>query len=148
MRNNTKQYNKDELLFLPLGGSGEIGMNLNLYGYQGKWMMVDLGVTFTQDMGLEVLMPDPKFIVEQGKDLMGLVLTHAHEDHIGGIPYLWQRLRCPMYATPFTAALVRAHIPGFMGFIWRPFDAVLTIFAAPNQMLLGAALRAWHMQSQ
>lgn len=110
MRNNTKQYNKDELLFLPLGGSGEIGMNLNLYGYQGKWMMVDLGVTFTQDMGLEVLMPDPKFIVEQGKDLVGLVLTHAHEDHIGGIPYLWQRLRCPIYATPFTAALVRAKL--------------------------------------
>jgi ribonuclease J len=110
MRNNTKQYNPEELLFLPLGGAGEIGMNLNLYGYGGKWLMVDLGVTFTQDLGLEVLMPDPAFIVEHKKDLVGLVLTHAHEDHIGAVPYLWTRLRCPIYATPFTAALVRAKL--------------------------------------
>ncbi len=110
MRNNTKQYNPEELLFLPLGGAGEIGMNLNLYGYGGKWLMVDLGVTFTQDLGLEVLMPDPAFIVENKKDLVGLVLTHAHEDHIGAVPYLWTRLRCPIYATPFTAALVRAKL--------------------------------------
>ncbi|MBA4750030.1 MAG: ribonuclease J [Alphaproteobacteria bacterium] len=110
MRNNTKQYNPEELLFLPLGGAGEIGMNLNLYGYGGKWLMVDLGVTFTQDLGLEVLMPDPAFIVENKKDLVGLVLTHAHEDHIGAVPYLWTRLKCPIYATPFTAALVRAKL--------------------------------------
>lgn len=103
----TKYYDKKELLFVPLGGCGEIGMNLNLYGYQGKWLMVDLGVTFDQELGLEVLMPDPAFAEENKEDLVGLVLTHAHEDHIGAIPYLWERFRCPIYATPFTAFLVR-----------------------------------------
>lgn len=110
MRNSIKQYNKDDLFFLPLGGAGEIGMNLNLYGTQGKWLMVDLGVTFTQELGLEVLMPDPQFIVENRRDLVGLVLTHAHEDHIGAVGYLWEKLKCPIYATPFTAALVRAKL--------------------------------------
>ncbi|MBA4118628.1 MAG: hypothetical protein C0514_07030 [Candidatus Puniceispirillum sp.] len=110
MRNSTKQYSKDNLFFLPLGGAGEIGMNLNLYGTQGKWLMVDLGVTFTQELGLEVLMPDPQFIVENRRDLVGLVLTHAHEDHIGAVGHLWHKLRCPIYATPFTAALVRAKL--------------------------------------
>jgi len=99
---------KDELLFLPLGGTGEIGMNLNLYGHAGKWLMVDLGVTFADASlpGVEVLMPDPAFIEERRKDLAGLVLTHAHEDHIGAVGYLWPRLRCPVYATAFTAAMV------------------------------------------
>tara|TARA_R110002072_G_scaffold237600_2_gene394959 strand:+ start:3830 stop:5512 length:1683 start_codon:yes stop_codon:yes gene_type:complete len=99
----------DELLFLPLGGTGEIGMNLNLYGHNGKWLMIDLGVTFGEhDLpGIEVVMPDPDFIVERSKDLVGLVLTHAHEDHIGAVPWLWSELRCPVYATPFTASLLR-----------------------------------------
>ena len=99
----------DELYFLPLGGAGEIGMNLNLYGHAGKWLMVDLGVTFGEENlpGIDVVMPDPSFIVERKEDLVGLVLTHAHEDHIGAVPYLWGRLRCPIYATPFTAALLR-----------------------------------------
>ncbi len=105
----------DKLYFLPLGGSGEIGMNLNLYHTRGKWLMVDLGVTFDQTPGIEVLMPDTQFIEEHVQNLVGLVLTHAHEDHIGAVPYLWPRLRCPMFATPFTAALLRhkIHEAGF-----------------------------------
>jgi ribonuclease J len=98
-----------ELLFLPLGGCGEIGMNLNLYGHAGKWLMVDLGITFGKEAtpGIDIIMPDPAFIVERRQDLAGLVLTHAHEDHIGAVPYLWPKLRCPIYATPFTAAVLR-----------------------------------------
>jgi len=98
-----------ELLFLPLGGCGEIGMNLNLYGHAGKWLMIDLGITFGNEAtpGIDIIMPDPSFIVERRADLVGLVLTHAHEDHIGAVPYLWPRLRCPIYATPFTAAVLR-----------------------------------------
>jgi ribonuclease J len=105
----TDRPGSDELLFLPLGGCGEIGMNLNLYGHDGKWLMVDLGITFGNEMtpGIDVIMPDPGFIVEHRADLLGLVLTHAHEDHIGAVPYLWPRLRCPIYATPFTAAVLR-----------------------------------------
>ncbi|MEX0923782.1 MAG: ribonuclease J [Rhodovibrionaceae bacterium] len=84
-------------------------MNLNLYGHAGKWLMIDLGVTFGEENlpGIEVVMPDPSFIVERKEDLVGLVLTHAHEDHLGAVPYLWDKLRCPIYATPFTAALLR-----------------------------------------
>jgi ribonuclease J len=84
-------------------------MNLNLYGHAGKWLMIDLGVTFGGDEtpSIEVIMPDPAFIVERAKDLVGLVLTHAHEDHIGAVPYLWSRLNCPLYATPFTASVLR-----------------------------------------
>jgi len=101
-----------ELYFVPLGGAGEIGMNLNLFGHRGKWLMVDLGVTFGNDTtpGIEVIMPDPAFIEERKADLVGLVLTHAHEDHLGAIQYLWPRLRCPVYATPFTAAVLRAKL--------------------------------------
>ena len=99
----------EELLFVPLGGAGEIGMNLNLYGYDGVWVMVDLGITFADERlpGIEVVMPDPAFIAERCDSLLGLVLTHAHEDHIGAVPYLWPQLRCPIYATPFTASVLR-----------------------------------------
>lgn len=106
----------DELVFLPLGGSGEIGMNLNLYGYgpehDRSWIMVDLGVTFGDDRtpGVDVIMPDPTFIEEHRDDLLGIVLTHAHEDHIGAVAHIWPRLRCPVYATPFTAAMVRGKL--------------------------------------
>ena len=98
-----------ELLFLSLGGAGEIGMNLNLYGHAGAWLMVDLGITFGDDEtpGIDVIMPDPTFIEERADALAGLVLTHAHEDHIGAVPHLWPRLRCPLYATPFTASILR-----------------------------------------
>jgi ribonuclease J len=100
------------LYFVSLGGAGEIGMNLNLYGYGGSWLIVDCGVTFGDDSqpGIEVVMPDPGFIVERRDRLLGIVATHAHEDHIGAIPYLWTQLRCPIWATPFTAALLRAKL--------------------------------------
>jgi ribonuclease J len=100
------------LYFVPLGGAGEIGMNLNLYGYGGEWLILDCGVTFGDDSqpGLEVVMPDPGFIVERRDQLLGIVATHAHEDHIGAIPYLWSQLRCPVWATPFTASLLRAKL--------------------------------------
>jgi ribonuclease J len=98
----------DELLFLPLGGAGEIGMNLNLYGHAGKWLMVDLGITFGDDTtpGIDVIVPDPAFIEERADELAGLVLTHAHEDHLGAVPYLWERFGCEIYATPFTRAVL------------------------------------------
>jgi len=100
------------LFFVPLGGAGEIGMNLNAYGYAGDWLIIDCGVTFGDDSQpwLEVVMPDPGFIVDQRDRLLGIVATHAHEDHIGAIPYLWTRLRCPVWATPFTASLLRAKL--------------------------------------
>tara|TARA_R110001583_G_scaffold85564_1_gene224181 strand:- start:78081 stop:79754 length:1674 start_codon:yes stop_codon:yes gene_type:complete len=103
---------KDELLFVPLGGSGEIGMNLNLYGYNDRWLMVDMGVSFGEEglPGVDVVMPDPSFIEERKDKLLGLVLTHAHEDHLGAVPYMWPRLRCPVYATPFAAEFLRAKL--------------------------------------
>ena len=99
---------EDELLFLALGGSGEIGMNVNLYGCQGKWIMVDLGMTFSgsEYPGVELVFADLDFIEERRKDLIGIVLTHAHEDHIGAVPYFAGDLGVPLYATPFTADLV------------------------------------------
>ncbi|CAN5313621.1 ribonuclease J [soil metagenome] len=100
---------KNELLFLALGGSGEIGMNVNLYGTQGKWVMVDLGLTFADPgyPGVDLILPDLSFIEDRRKDLLGIVLTHGHEDHIGAIPYLAADLGVPLYATPFTAGLIR-----------------------------------------
>ena len=100
---------KDELLFLALGGSGEIGMNVNLYGCQGKWVMVDLGMTFADPgyPGIDLVLPDLEFIERRVEDLLGIVLTHGHEDHIGAVPYFAAELGAPLYATPFTAGLVR-----------------------------------------
>ena len=100
---------QDELLFLALGGSGEIGMNVNLYGCKGKWLMVDLGMSFGSNEypGTELMFADPEFIEERSRDLLGIVLTHAHEDHIGAIPYFAADLGVPLYATPFTADLIR-----------------------------------------
>jgi ribonuclease J len=97
-----------ELIFLPLGGSGEIGMNVNLYGCNGKWVMVDLGMTFGDPSypGIDLVLPDLAFIEERLPDLLGVVLTHGHEDHIGAIPYLANDLGVPLYATPFTAGLI------------------------------------------
>jgi ribonuclease J len=102
----------DDLWFLPLGGSGEIGMNLNLYGHAGKWLMVDLGISFGDETmpGVDVIMPDPTFIAERRDDLVGLVITHAHEDHLGAVAHLWPQLRCPVYATPFTASVLRTKL--------------------------------------
>ena len=108
-----KQKNENELVFVALGGAGEIGMNLNLYGYgppgEERWIMLDLGVTFTDGWppGVDVVMADPTFIEERVDQLDGLILTHAHEDHLGAVHYLWPRLDCPVYATPFTANVLK-----------------------------------------
>ncbi len=103
---------KDELIFCPLGGSGEIGGNMNLYAYGNeenqKWIIVDMGVSFADDSipGIDLIMPDAGFIIDKKDDLLGIVLTHAHEDHIGAVVHIWPKLKCKMYATPFTAALI------------------------------------------
>ncbi len=101
-----------ELFYLPLGGVGEIGMNLSLYGCDGKWLMVDLGVSFGDDSMpmVDVVMADPAWIEERADKLVGLVLTHGHEDHLGAVQYLWKRLRCPVWATPFSASLLKAKL--------------------------------------
>jgi len=98
----------EELLFLALGGSGEIGMNVNLYGCRGKWLMADLGLTFadTDYPGVDLILPDLEFIEDRMSGLVGIVLTHGHEDHIGALPYLAADLKVPLYATPFTAGLI------------------------------------------
>jgi ribonuclease J len=104
---------KDELLFCPLGGSGEIGMNMNLFAFgkpgEHKWIMVDIGVTFADDTlpGIDLIYPDPGFIVDKKEDLLAIILTHAHEDHIGAIAHLWPQLKCKIFATPFTAVLIK-----------------------------------------
>ncbi|GAA0628516.1 ribonuclease J [Brevundimonas kwangchunensis] len=101
----------NELVFLPLGGSNEIGMNLNAYGYgpadNRQWVVVDVGVTFGDNStpGVDVIVPDPTYL--EGEDILGIVLTHAHEDHIGALGWLWPRIKAPLYATPFTAFLIR-----------------------------------------
>jgi ribonuclease J len=106
-----------DLWFLPLGGTGEIGMNMNLYGHDGQWLMVDCGVIFKKETDVDgellvnqaphIQMADPQFIVDRKQRLQGLVITHAHEDHIGAVPYLWERLQCPIYTTAFTAEVLR-----------------------------------------
>jgi len=104
---------KEEFIFCPLGGSGEIGMNMNLFAYGNpenrKWIIVDIGVTFADDTipGIDLIYPDPGFIVDKKNDLLGLVLTHAHEDHIGAIAHIWPKLLCNIYATPFTSVLIQ-----------------------------------------
>ena len=103
----------DELVFLPLGGAGEIGMNLNCYGFgppdARKWLIVDCGITFGREAtlpGIDIIMPDVTFLEENRRDILGIVITHAHEDHLGAVAHLWPRLRCTVYATPFTARLL------------------------------------------
>lgn len=108
-----------DLFFLPLGGTGEIGMNMNLYGHDDQWLMVDCGVTFPKPGRVsadgtrhhsgepDTQMPDPEFIAARKDQLAGLIITHAHEDHIGAVPYLWHKLRCPVYCTRFTAEVLK-----------------------------------------
>ncbi|MDN5247844.1 MAG: ribonuclease J [Wolbachia endosymbiont of Tyrophagus putrescentiae] len=101
--------NKNEFLFLPLGGVGRIGMNVSLYHYQGKWVMIDLGVGFADETmpGIELLISDISFITKRKKDLLGLIITHAHEDHCGAVPHLWEELQCPIFTTKFTVNFLR-----------------------------------------
>lgn len=108
---NIKDYQKD-LLFIPLGGAKEIGMNLNLYYFKGKWLIVDFGAGFADENlpGIDLLVPDISFLNDKVKDILGIVITHAHEDHLGAIEYLWQELKCPIYTTAFTAAFIKERI--------------------------------------
>lgn len=124
----------DDLLFAPLGGVGEIGMNLALYGYgrgrQRRWIAVDFGVLFGDEErlpGIDLIMPDIRFLESERKNLLGIVLTHAHEDHFGALIDLWPRLEVPVYATPFTAALLEAKCAGERG---APKIAVTTVQCA------------------
>jgi len=131
------QVSNDELVFLPLGGSGEVGMNLNAYGYgppdNRKWIVVDIGVTFGDltTPGVDIITPDASFLEQHRKDILGIIITHAHEDHIGGLPWLWPRLQAPIYATPFTAFLVREKLrnEGVTGFALHevPLDGTIKL---------------------
>jgi ribonuclease J len=152
---------QEGLVFLALGGLGEIGMNCYLYGLgreqRRQWLMVDLGITFPEgefDPGVDVILPDLRFIEERARDLAGIVLTHAHEDHFGAVIELWPRLQVPIYATPFTAALLKSKLAEFGGrlkmpiheiemgrrFTVGPFDVELVTMAhsipEPNGLLL------------
>ncbi len=102
-------WNKTDLLFLPVGGSEEIGMNANLYHYNDRWILVDFGISFpdTSDLGIDVLLPDYEFIKSLGDKFLGIILTHGHEDHIGAIPYFADSINCPVWGTPFTIALLK-----------------------------------------
>ena len=103
---------KNDLLFIPLGGANEIGMNVNLYQYKGKWLMIDLGAGFTDEAfpGVDLMVAEINYISKQKDNLLGIVLTHAHEDHLGAVQYLWNELRCPIYATRFTANFLRSKL--------------------------------------
>ena len=101
------KLDSENLYFLPLGGSGEIGMNVNLYTYQGSWIMVDLGITFSPRAGFDIVTPDLSSFLPYKDQLKGLVITHGHEDHLGAVAYLWDQLGCPIYATPFTASILK-----------------------------------------
>ena len=102
-------WDKSDLLFLPVGGSEEIGMNANLYHYDDKWILVDFGISFPDetDLGIDVLLPDYEFIKSLGDKFLGIILTHGHEDHIGAIPYFANSIKCPIWGTPFTIALLK-----------------------------------------
>ncbi len=106
-----KKHKKD-LIFIPLGGAGEIGMNVNLYHYQGKWLIADFGAGFADDYfpGIDILVAEINYISKQKNNVLGIVLTHAHEDHLGAVQYLWEELECPIYATKFTAEFLKLRL--------------------------------------
>ena len=121
----------DELVFLALGGLGEIGMNAYLYGLgpedARRWLMVDCGITFPEgenDPGIDVILPDVRFIEENRADLAGIVITHAHEDHIGAVIELWPRLKAPIYATPFTAGMLKSKLAEYGNSLQIPVHVV------------------------
>lgn len=101
--------NPEELIFIPLGGSEQFGANLNVYGYQGKMLVIDCGIGFADEYypGVDILLPDPTFLEDRHKDMAGMIITHAHEDHIGGVAHLWPRLKCPIFCTEFTAIILK-----------------------------------------
>src|SRR5437016_7467033 len=154
----------DELVFAPLGGAGEIGMNLAIYGLgderRRQWIAVDLGVSFAGDdlPGIDLILPDIRFLVEERRNLLGLVLTHGHEDHFGALIDLWPRLKVPVYATPFTAALFEARglsqpgapeipitvVPLSGRFTLGPFDIELVSMAHSIPESNGLIIRTRH----
>ena len=124
--------NIGDLAFLPLGGTGEIGMNLNAYRCDGRWLLIDCGIGFggNETPEAEILLPDPTFIADRAETIVGLVITHAHEDHLGAVAHLWPRLRCPVYVSPFAAAILRRKLG----------EAGLGGSLKPKVMPLGASL--------
>jgi ribonuclease J len=119
MPDNDKPLDLDpnSLHFIPLGGSEEFGVNLNVYALKNKWLAIDCGIGFAGHRypGIDILLPDPKFLEDRMKDLVGLIVTHAHEDHIGAVPYLWKRLNCPIYCSPFTAEIMKQKMNDISG---------------------------------
>lgn len=107
---HTLPYDPEKFIFIPLGGCNEIGMNLNLFIHQNQILIVDLGISFYDRVGIDVLTPDPSFLIQYKHLIQGIVFTHAHEDHVGALPYLWPYLECPLYATPFTAQIIQNKI--------------------------------------
>ena len=104
--------NSENVYFLPLGGSGEIGMNLNLYGYKNKWLIIVCGVSFRDSnvIGADVFMPNIDAITENKLNICGMFITHAHEDHIGGVHHLWPFIKCPIFTTPFSGFLLKQRL--------------------------------------
>ena len=112
IKKNNNLTEKGNIYFLPLGGTGEIGMNFNMYCYKNKWLIIDCGVTFKdyQAIGSDIFMPNIDVIAEQKLNLSGMLITHAHEDHIGAVHHLWSYLKCPVYTTPFSAYLLKQRL--------------------------------------
>ena len=108
------EFNEDQLYFIPLGGCGVFGANLSLYGYGGKWLIVDCGMGFGDDTmpGVDIIVPNISFLKQIKDDILAMIVTHGHEDHIGGIEYLWPQIQAPIYATPFTAGLIHTKVSG------------------------------------
>ena len=146
---------QNEIIFSPIGGVGQIGMNFYLYGTQGKWVIVDLGITFgnaEETPGIDIILPNPEFVKKNKKNLLGFVITHAHEDHIGAVGHLWPQLQCPVFATPFASAVLRRKLkelkikPKFLktigldsNFKLGPFaiDVISTTHSIPEPNALG-----------
>ena len=146
---------KNEIVFSPIGGVGQIGMNFYLYGTEGKWIVVDLGITFgnsEETPGIDIILPNPEFIIKNKKDVLGIIVTHAHEDHIGAIGHLWPQIKCPVFSTPFASAVLKRKLkelkikPNFIktvqldsSFKLGPFDidVISTTHSIPEPNALG-----------
>ena len=113
----------NKLLFVPFGGAAEIGMNLNAYHYNGKWIIVDMGIGFADGHypGVDIVLPLPDFLEEYKDDVEALLVTHAHEDHIGAVPYIWSAIGCPIYTTGFNKILLESKLSEFEQLIWTWF---------------------------